>query len=211
MRLARVLLADDHPLVRSGVRAALEAQGGLRVVAEAEDAAAALDLARRLKPDLVLLDLSMPGDAFAALARLARLCRVVVLSMHGAPEHIRMALALGARGYVLKEDSPRELARVLRDALDGRPGGLSARAGRALRDGAGSGLTAREREVLALVAKGLTSRQLASRLGISARTVETHRQRLMRKTGARNVAELVRLALSQGFLGAGPIRPGHGA
>lgn len=197
---ARVLLADDHALIRSGIRAAIGGPRGFRVVAEAPDAEAAESLARRLKPDLVLLDLSMPGDAFAALRRLARLrCRVVVLTMHAAPEHIRKAMACGARGYVLKEDPPRELERVLRSALEGEIR-LSSRAAGALRDAEDPGLTSREREILSLVARGLTSRQAAARLGISARTVETHRLRLMRKTGARNGAELIRLAVSKGLV-----------
>lgn len=211
----RVLLADDHPYMRAGIRAALLRHRSIQVVAEAADGEEALRLALQLRPQIVLLDLEMPKlDGLEVCRRLhaqAPGVRCIIVTMHGDPEHLRRIGPAGARGYVLKDAPPEELILAIATVLAGRkflsPALQKALLGQAFgRPGtsadASDSLTPREREVLRLVADGFSNKAAALRLGISVRTAEGHRARLMRKLGATSAAQLIKLALSRGLIGA---------
>ena len=202
----RVILADDHAVVRSALRALLEVEEGIEVVGEAEDIDGAMRGVEDLAPDVLLLDLNMPGgSSIEALGRLTHThprTRVVVLTMESSPMIVRQALAAGCSGYVLKQAAERELVDAVRLTAGGKssvPQGLDA----ASDEGAGSGpdgLTAREAEVLGLIALGHTSREIADHLGLSARTVESHRSHIQQKLRLDGRPELVRYALDHGLL-----------
>lgn len=212
----RVVLADDHLIVRQGVRALLEASGGFEVVAEASDGAGAVAAAETERPDVVVLDLSMAGvGGIEALRRLrdrsSRAPRVLVLSMHATNEYVRAALRAGADGYVVKGSGIGELCAGLRAvAAGGRF--LSAQVERAavldLIEGAGPGaevdplarLTPREREVLQLIAEGHSNKAIADRLGLSIKTVDGHRTRVMTKLDAHDATALTRFAIRHGLV-----------
>jgi len=211
----RVLLADDHALVREGVRHVLESVRGIEVVGEAEDGATALALAASLAPDIVVLDLSMP--ALSGLEVLSRLrvqapsARVLVLSIHEDEEYVLQSVRAGALGYLRKDSTPAELREAVRTIGDGGSY-FSAPVAKTLsdalrqeqavteRDGRIARLTARERDVLVAIAGGATNKQIGARLGISVRTVESHREAVMRKLEVRGVASLTRFALDAGLL-----------
>jgi DNA-binding NarL/FixJ family response regulator len=209
-----IVLADDHPVVRRGIRALLEAEPGYAVVGEASDGLHLLRLAERLQPDVLLLDLMMPGlnglDALPALRRRCPRTRVVVLSVHGDEAFVQRALKDGATGYALKDCDPDILMRAVREAAAGRrylSPPLSERAVEAYVEKAHAAppdphetLTPREREVLQLAAEGYTGAETARRLSISPRTVEMHRGNLMHKLGLRTVADLIRYALRRGII-----------
>lgn len=208
----RVLLADDHTLVRAGVRRILEAQPDFRVVGEAADGAAALAALAKGGVDVLILDLTMPGmDGFEVLRRarsIAPEIRVLVLSMHADAEYVARAVRDGADGYLLKDSAVQDLVAAIQAVRAGRAyhspevqRDLSDLVrGRATNDPLAE-LTEREREVLKCVAEGLSTKETAARFEISARTVETHRANLMRKLGARSVAQLVRIAIREGLIG----------
>jgi DNA-binding NarL/FixJ family response regulator len=211
----RVILADDHALVREGVRHVLESSPGIEVVGEADDGVKALALAASLTPDVVVLDLSMPG--LTGLEVLARLrvevptVRTLVLSIHEDEEYVLQSVRAGALGYLRKDSTPAELREAVRALGDGGSY-FSAPVAKTLsdalrqehaateRDDRLAKLTARERDVLVEIAGGATNKQLAARLGISVRTVESHREAVMRKLGLRGVASLTRFALDAGLL-----------
>lgn len=210
-----VLIVDDHAVLRSGLRLLLDAQPDLAVVGEAGDALTGLNLARSLQPDVVLLDITMPGqsglDSLPALGRLAPASRVLVLTMHDDEGYLRRALQAGAAGYVLKKAADSELIAAVRAVARGEVYVHPALTRELLRDilpaRAAEGtddpwlaLSEREREVLTLVALGHTSAEIAERLALSAKTVETYRARGMDKLGLRSRAVLVRFALSRGLL-----------
>ena len=208
--LARVMLADDHTLVREGVRRILEGQPGIEVVAEVADGEALLAALARQPADLVVLDLTMPGlDGFAVLrvikARWPHV-KVLVLTMHAGREYVRRAVHLGVDGYLLKDSAVHDLVGAI-DALGhGRPyfspsvqGELAALV-RTPTASPVDTLTSREREVLVLVARGRSSKEIASALDISVRTVETHRANLMRKLGLDSVATLTQFAIREGLV-----------
>lgn len=209
MAEATVLLADDHVLVLAGLRALVDGFAGFRVVGCAEDGERAVALAQALGPDLVVLDLSMPG--MGGLAAAARLqgglsgSRVIFLSMHATGHHVRAAMALGAAGYVLKDAAPAELEAAFNEVLAGRfylsarLRGELASAGEGADDPLGL-LTARQREILLDIARGLGTREIAQRLEISIKTVETHRAELMRRLDIHDVAGLTRLAIRTGLV-----------
>ncbi len=216
MTIATVVLVDDHTVVRQGLRALLEAEGDLRIVGEAEDGLEAVELTKRLKPDVMVLDLVMPGLNGLEVARqcvqLTPKPRVVVLSMHADEAYVVQALTAGALGYVLKRSTGAELVHAIREALAGRRY-LSA----PLSDGLIEAylrkvkgeehdpyntLTTREREVLQLAAEGHTNPEIAGRLVVSPRTVEMHRANMMQKLGLHSQADLVRYALRRGILAA---------
>ncbi len=201
MTTIRLMLVDDHPLVRDGLRARLDAVPGLTVVAEADSAEAALQAAVRHAPDLVLMDIGLRGtsgiDATRALCAQHPGLRVLVLSMHDGAEVVRDALAAGAGGYVLKDSPAEEIVQAMHAVMAGvrylSPGLVAAPpSARPRRDEA---LTPREREVLALIAEGLSSREIAQRLSMGVRTVETHRTSLRRKLALGSAAALVRYAV----------------
>ncbi|HRI82550.1 MAG TPA: response regulator transcription factor [Opitutaceae bacterium] len=203
----KVLLVDDHPLVREGVRACLAPVAHLNVVGEAADGGEALRLTRLLEPDVVLMDVNMPGmsglEATVRLQREAPGVRVLALTIHDRREYVLQLMHAGAAGYVTKEAPPAELIRAIEVVARGGSY-FSSQAARALRpDGEtvkASKLTAREREVLALVAEGLSNKDIASRLRVEVRTIESHRSRLMDKLDIHSVAGLTRYALAQGYV-----------
>lgn len=197
----RLMLVDDHPLVRDGLRARLEAVAGLCVVAEADSADAALEIAPRAAPDLVLMDIGLRGangiDATRQLRALQPALRVVVLTMHDTAEYVREALRAGASGYVLKDSPAAEIVEAIHAVMAGGQY-LSAPIAAAMQRGSGDDrLTPREREVLALIAEGLSSRDIGERLAMGVRTVETHRTSLRRKLGLASAAALVRHAVER--------------
>ncbi len=212
----RVLIADDHGVVRTGIRHVLEGEPGFEVVAEAASGDEALRLAMAERPDVLVLDISMPGasglNVTAELRERAPDIKVLILSMHDNSEYVLESLRAGARGYLLKDTAATELRHAVRAVWRGESyfsGPIASRLGAALRgehsrldELAGlEQLTAREREVLIGVAEGRTNREMAGTLGISHRTVETHRESLMRKLGIRTVAGLTRLAIENGLIG----------
>ena len=204
-----VVLADDHAVVRSGLRLLLD-QAGLHVLAEAGDAESALRSVLGHKPAVLVLDLNMPGEptSLEAIPRVADVSpgtRVVVLTMQEDPVFAREALRAGAAGYVLKEAADSELVEAVRRAAAGETY-LNPRLGAALatapleQDGPPDNLTAREAEVLRLVALGHTNAEIAGQLYLSVRTVESHRARIGQKLRLSTRAELVRYALDHGLL-----------
>lgn len=207
----RVLLADDHTLVRAGLRKVLEQDGGLTVVGEVADGATALEFLARQRVDVVVLDLTMPGlDGFdllrGARARWPEL-KLLVLTMHADAEHAARAVREGADGYLLKDSAAGELVAGIRAVMDGRSY-YSEPVQRALSELLRSGatprlvdrLTEREREVLRLVARGLSTKEIAARFDISARTIEIHRANIMRKLELHSVALLTQFALREGLI-----------
>lgn len=211
--LIRVLIADDHALVREGLRYVLDADPGIEVVGEASNGRLAGEMAERLLPDVVLLDISMPEES--GLKTAARLresmpdVKVLLLSMHDQAEYVREGMRIGTHGYLLKDSAGEELRAAIHAVQSGGTF-FSAAVLRRLTSTAsesekGPGtqlelLTPRERDVLAGVARGLTNKEIAAELGISRRTVEAHRESLMRKLEIHSVAGLTRLALESGLI-----------
>lgn len=209
-----VALADDHNIVRQGLRKLLEAEKDLEVVGEASDGFEAAQMVESVHPDILVVDVMMPGMNGLEVTRQVRKrspkTRVIVLSMHADNGYVLEALRAGAKGYVLKESVVGDLIQAIRQAIAGRrylSNSLSERAIEGyMRQSESSSLepmdllTLREKEVLHLVAQGLRNNQIAQRLSISRRTVEMHRANLMRKLGLRSQAQLLRYALNQGML-----------
>jgi DNA-binding NarL/FixJ family response regulator len=207
----RVILADDHTLVRAGVRRILEEQPGFEVVAEVADGESALAALSAHETDVLVLDLSMPGrDGFDTLGRARRVrpgLRVLVLSMHAGAEYVQRAVREGADGYLLKDSAVQDLVAGIRAVMEGRAfysqavQGQLARLARAPRARTGlESLTDREREVLRRVARGLTTKEIASELGIGMRTVDSHRAKVMHKLDLRSVARLTQFAIREGLV-----------
>jgi two-component system response regulator NreC len=207
----RVLIVDDHTLVRSGLRLLLEAEKGFVVEDEAADADQAIRLTRLHKPDVVLLDVVLPGrsgiDAAGEILAAAKHTRILVLSMQDDPSYVRQAFAAGASGYLLKEAADDDLVQAVREVATGRRyvhPALGARLAAAEADAKARAeadpLSDREREVLRLLALGHTNQEIAKLLFISVRTAETHRAHVMQKLRLSTRAELVRHAIHQGLL-----------
>lgn len=223
MASIRVLIADDHAVLRAGLRMLIGAQPDMAVVGEAADGAEAVQKALETRPDIALMDITMPGSGgIKAIERIRQECpktRVLVLTMHDVPAYLRSALAAGASGYVVKSAADSELLSAIRAVHRGRTAVdpdlavmvLQGALGRRAAGGQGNEpmdtLSPREREVLDLVARGYTNHQIAERLGLSVRTVETYRSRLVEKLGLRSRADLVRYALESGLLGSGQVPP----
>ncbi|MHB1118721.1 MAG: response regulator [Bellilinea sp.] len=211
----RILLADDHAILRSGLRFMLSAQDDLEIVGEASTSTEALTQSEALQPDLILLDLSMPGlgglDILPTLRRLVPSAKIIILTMHDEKHYLHQALQNGASGYVLKKAADTELITAIRAVLGGemyvhhsmmrfliedvlpnrdQPNGID----RWIL------LSDREQEVLHLVALGFTSAEIAEKLSLSAKTIETYRTRGMEKLGLRNRAALVHYALNRGLI-----------
>jgi DNA-binding NarL/FixJ family response regulator len=217
-----VVLADDHQMVRQGLRSLLRSDAAVRLVGEAADGREALRLVEELRPDVLVVDLMLPGLDGFEVTRQSRqrspATGVVVLSMHADAAYVLEALRAGANGYVVKDADVAELLRAVREAAAGRrylsPPLSETALGAYARRAAGGAppdpyetLTLREREVLRLTAEGHTGVVVAQRLFISPRTVETHRANLMRKLGLRNLKELIRYAVQRGQAGGGDATP----
>ena len=213
MNEVRVILADDHTLVRAGLRKLLESVPNLTVVGEAQDGLELLSLVEKLQPDLVLMDIAMPGlNGLEAAARVTRgwpNIRILILSMHQSEEYVRQALRSGAAGYLLKDAAPLELELALKALLAGETylspavskGVVNDYVQRLRQDDTpGSGLTPRQTEVLQLIAEGHSSKEIARRLGLAVKTVETHRSQLMKQLDIHEVAGLVRYAMRVGLI-----------
>ena len=213
-----VLIADDHAMLRAGLKMLLDRQADIRVNGEATDGLGTINLAADLKPDVILLDLTMPGlgglDALPVLRKIAPDSRILVLTMHEDELYLRQALKAGAAGYILKEAADTELisairavARgevyihpaMIRSLLDGMIPAAAAAGVSAAADEWDS-LSEREREVLRLVALGHTAAEIAQQLALSVKTIETYRSRGMEKLGLRSRAALVKYALERGLL-----------
>jgi two-component system nitrate/nitrite response regulator NarL len=211
----RVVVADDHAIVREGIRQVLDGTEGIRVVGEAGNGTDAFEQARLLVPDVVVLDVSMPGESGLEVAkRLKRALpttRVLMLSVYDNTEFVLEAVRAGADGYLLKDSTPSELRAAIQKVMAGESA-FSAAAARQLstalrqeeqnreRAERVASLTAREMDVLQHVVAGRTNKETAALLGISHRTVETHRENILKKLGVRSVAELTRLALEMKLL-----------
>ena len=211
----RILLADDHAVLRSGLRLLLTSQNEYEVVGEASSGMETLSLAEQLQPDLILLDLSMPAlgglEALPTLRKLVPSTRILILTMHDDPQYLRQALKHGASGYVLKKAADAELLSAMRAVLHGEIYVHPSMTRVLLEDmlpesqptGRGNswdGLSNREQEVLKMVALGHTSAEIAEQLSLSAKTVETYRARGMEKLGLRTRAALGKFALQEGLI-----------
>jgi DNA-binding NarL/FixJ family response regulator len=205
----RVVIADDHAVVRTGMRAVLSGERDVTVVAEAADGAEAVAAVEREKPDVLVMDLTMPRcggvEAMAQVKKVAPRVRVLVLSMHATPEHVRSALKAGALGYVVKGSGLDHLVKALRVVASGEryldPSVESLVGGPETVDPLDD-LTPRERQVLQLVAEGCTNREVARRLGISPKTADNHRTSLMAKLDLHDAQALTRLAVRRGIVSA---------
>jgi len=217
MTISKVLICDDHAVVRAGLRLILEKEKDFRVLGEAENTGQALEQATRAQPDLVLMDISMPGirglDAIRSIRAAAPQAKVLILTVHDDEAYFFQALEAGAAGYVLKGASVSELLAALRLVIHGGlpiPRTLAPRLLNdylhRVEDGGAPGyqeLSAREREILRLIAQGRTNKEIAERLSLSVRTVERHRSSIMNKIGLQTRAELVAYAVRRGLLGGG--------
>jgi len=212
--MIRVLLADDHPIVRQGLRRLLEVEDGFVVIGEAGTGLEAMQLAERLKPDILVLDLMLPGlnglEVTLQLSQRLPETHILILSMHSSDAYVIQALRNGAKGYILKDTGPNELVQAIRQVIAGRRY-LSSRLSERLLDTFLSKsdemvedpyqqLTAREREVLQLAAEGYTNVEIGNMLSLSSRTVELHRANMMSKLGLHNSSELVRYAIRKGII-----------
>jgi DNA-binding NarL/FixJ family response regulator len=208
----RLLLADDHPVVRRGIASCLARHTNLNIVGEASDGQEALQKAHLLSPDIILMDIEMPHMSGLAVTEVLRKdlpkIKVLILSMHRQTEYILRILRSGARGYVLKDAAPEELVKAI-EMVDAGESFFSPDVARVALSqfvhGTGDGpqimeLTNREREVISLIAEGLSNKEIASRLGVGVRTVETHRERSMRKLNIHSVAGLTRFAITKGLI-----------
>ena len=212
--IVTVLLADDHPIVRQGLRHLLEAEADLKIVGEASDGLQAVQLTEKFKPNVLIVDIMMPGlnglEVLRQVKERSPATCSIVLSMQSADVYVVEALKSGALGYVLKETGPSELANAVQQVIAGRRY-LSPRLSERLIDvllrtseeltlDPYETLTNREREILQMAAEGLTTAAIAKRLSISPRTAELHRGRMMDKLGLNNQTELIRYALKRGIL-----------
>ena len=209
----RVVIADDHAVVRAGLRVLLERENGIEPIAEAGTAQEAVDLAVEHRPDVVLMDVTMPGESgIAAIPRLLEASpesKVLILSMHDDPFYVRGAFSAGASGYILKEAADAELVAAIREVAGGATyvnpelgARMIAADTKQQAEAKADPLSEREHEVLQLLALGHTNQEIAERLFISVRTAETHRAHIMRKLRLGSRAELVRYALAHQLLPA---------
>jgi DNA-binding NarL/FixJ family response regulator len=212
MEPVRVLLVDDHPLFRAGIRALIEQIAGFQVVGEAENGEQAVEQSRKCKPDIVLMDISMPGvnglDTTARVLKVQPNVRVIILSMHAEKEYVLQAFQAGAKGYLLKGARPTELelaiSAVARGGVYISPGASQYVVESAMQHADETDLlktlSPRQRQVLYYIARGEGRKAIALKLGLSAKTVDAYRSQLMRKLDIHDVASLVRYALKAGVL-----------
>jgi DNA-binding NarL/FixJ family response regulator len=219
--MIRLVIVDDHGIVREGIRQVIAGDDGMTVAGEAADGVAALALVARERPDVVLLDITMPGmtglDVVRQLREQGDTTRVLMLSVHDDAAYVMESIRNGAQGYVRKDTTPSDLRAAIRSvhAGDGYfSPSIAHRLANALREDATDAsprpaapgvdaLTNREREVLGLIGRGLLNKEVAATLGISVRTVEAHREAIMRKLDVRSVAGLTRAAIAAGLTGEG--------
>lgn len=221
MKQTRVLIVDDHAMLRSGLRMLIASQPDMEVVGEAGTLREAIERAPGAKPDVITLDLTMPGSqgiiGIPRLKEAAPEAKILVLTMHDDPAYVRSAVAMGAVGYVVKSAADAELISAIRAVARG---GIfvdiqnAASLGHVVKGAEGDqaktpldSLSSREREVLTEVAKGYTNQQIADRSGLSVKTVESYRARLMTKLGLKSRADLTRLAVESGILKRGDGEP----
>jgi len=209
----KILLADDHKIIREGLRALIEKQSDMEVAAEAQDGSETVKLARKLSPDIVIMDIGMPGingiDATRQIVAEDHNIKVIALSMHSDRRFVLQMLKAGASGYLLKDSAFEELVIAIHTIMKKQPylspkvtdvvvkeylHNLSKNESTAF-----SILTVREREVLQLIAEGKSTKQIASILNISVKTIETHRQQVMEKVGVHSIAELTKYAIREGL------------
>jgi len=209
----KILIADDHKIMREGLKTLLEKQSGMKVVAETPDGLEAVRLVQEHKPDLAILDISMPGlNGIGAVKRIREICpatRIIMLSMHADRRYVLEALRAGANGYLLKDSAFEELIQAIKmvagDKIYLSPDITDVLAREYISnhsshtDGAFSLLSQREREVLQLLAEGKSTKDTAERLSLSIKTVETHRQQLMQKLNLHSIAELTKYAVREGL------------
>ncbi len=212
MAVVRILLVDDHALVRAGMKSLLREIGGVEVVAEASEGAEALQIAERERPDVVMMDIAMKGmnglDAAARLRERVPTAKVVILSMHTSEEYVLLALRAGAAAYLIKDSATSELEVALKSVMRGETylsPAISRQvvAGYVQRVGEGAApdpLTPRQREVLQRIAEGRSTKEIAFELKLSVKTVETHRAQIMDRLGIRDVPGLVRYAMRAGLV-----------
>ena len=212
--MARIVLADDHTLVRDGLRRVIEAEADFKVVGEAANAAATIAEVAAQRPDILLLDVSMPGGggigALDEIRKASPATRILVLTMHEDPAYLRVALVSGASGFLLKHAAGRELVAAIRAVLQGRTYVDPTLAGVALhealrpaqtsQDTASDRLSPRETQVLRDLALGFTNKEVAERLAVSVKSVETYRARLFEKLGLERRADLVRYAIAHNLM-----------
>ncbi|MGH9317630.1 MAG: response regulator [Thermoanaerobaculia bacterium] len=214
MKPIRILLAEDHTLVRSGVRSLLEKLSGIEVVGEAADGREALELLKTQAADVALLDISMPGmnglDAAAHVTRRFPMTRVIVLSMHANEEYVHQALRAGAAGYLLKDAGTAELELAVRAVARGQTYLSPAISKQVVSEyvrrtetSSLEALTPRQREVLQMIAEGCTTKEIAKKLDCGVKTVETHRTQLMGRLDIHDMAGLVRYAIRSGLVDPG--------
>ena len=222
MKKIALLLVDDHAVVRQGLRALLEAEGDMVVIGEAENGREAVIVAKKTLPDVVVMDVAMPGmnglEATRQIVRNVPSAKVLVLTSYGEDDYVAQLMGAGATGYLLKQSAATDLLRAIREVRAGheffspviakrlrQQNREAATAGQA---GAKTGrLTSREAEVLQLVAEGLANKQIASELAISIKTVEKHRQQAMNKLNIHDIAGLTRYAMSKGWVEGGAPAP----
>jgi DNA-binding NarL/FixJ family response regulator len=218
MRKLRILIADDHGLVRRGARALLETRRGWKVVGEAANGSAALEKARELKPDVAIVDISMPEldgvEVVRQVQEAAPSTKVLVLTMHESDEMVRRALDAGARGYLLKSDLAECLTKAVGAIAEGKrfltpkvseivlDGFLKRRVEHHQGERASTRPTPRETQIIRLLAEGKSNKEIANGLGIAVRTVETHRAKIMSKLGLHSVVELIHYAMRNGIISA---------
>jgi two-component system response regulator NreC len=221
MPTIRVFIADDHAVLRAGLKLLINAQPDMEVVGDAADGPETVRRAPATAPDVVLLDLSMPGARYThTIEQLAPKARVLVLTMHDDPAYARTALQAGASGYIVKQAADVELLTAIRTVHRGRTFVDLTRPSEAARSAAlrqsaarppaepSQPLSPREAEVLRLLAQGHTNQEAADRLAVSVKTIETHRRRLREKLGRRSRAQLFRFAVESGLLSSDPASPG---
>ncbi len=209
----RILLVDDHPVVRKGIHSCLEGLAHIEVVDEATDGQEAVNKVQELSPDVVLMDNDMPNmtglEATKLIRKQSPATRVLILSLHTGKEHVLPIIQSGAQGYILKDAAPAELVRAIEAVHNGEPFFsqdigqmvLSQYLAEAATDESPNSnkLTARELEVLAMIAEGQSNKDMANRLGVGVRTIETHRERVMNKLDIHNVAGLTKYAINNGI------------
>ena len=210
MKNINIILADDHKMVREGLKSIIEKQPNMKIIAEANNGASAIALSKQYKPDVVVMDISMPDisgiDATRTILGSCPKTRIMILSMHADSRFVKEAVDAGALGYVLKDSASEELIFAIRKVYNGEAF-LSSKITESMiknlnNTGTEIALSSRELEVLKFIAEGLATKGIASKLGISAKTVEAHRHQIMEKLQIHSVAELTKYAIREGITSA---------